>query len=453
MPRAQNGEEPSDRTRSALPPGGSRSAPPSAGPRIDLASDPLPARRSSGGLIARAHQDPYRDILLIEDDEDTALALAEALRGEGYTVDAACDGEQGLIRLPCARYRLLLLDLIMPRVNGMQVLRVVRARPAIRPRAVVVLSACSHSGDIRGALTEGADDYLTKPLDIHDLLIRAGLWIERADAVDALPSAAHPSAGARIYSLGRFSVERDGMVCLHAGSRARKATTLFKFLLARHGRVVPTDEIFALLWPDAVEEVAATDLRSLLHQLRRTLGLTCHGESRLEHTGATLSLQLGPADWWDVAEFEACLGEATRRLRAGDIEAAIASYTAGVALYAGEYLAEDTYATWAIARREHLRQEWLHALAELARLHGERGRQPEQEAALRALVRADPYREESQRALMRLLSEEGRGAEALVLYRELEDRLHAEFGAHPDPKTRAVALHIGQSSLAAIHSL
>lgn len=249
--------------------------------------------------------------------------------------------------------------------------------------------------------------------------------------------------GLRIHSFGTFCVERAGLALLHSGSRARKAAILFKVLLSRSPRAVPEEEVMAILWSEA-SDGSATKLRSLLHQLRLTLRLGDKSELSIEHAGTTLTLKLGQSDWWDVAQFETFLREGARFVRCGDHAGAISAYTAAAGLYDDGYLADDAPCSWAASRRERLRQDWLHTLGELARLYAQQGEHAEQEVALRTLVHADPYREDSQRALMTLLASLGRGAESLLLYRKLEERLRDEFDALPDPETATLAQRIGR---------
>ena len=115
-----------------------------------------------------------------------------------------------------------------------------------------------------------------------------------------------------------------------------------------------------------------------------------------------------------------------------------------MALYGGEYLEEVPAADWARALRERLREEWLRALSTMAQLHGELGQQIEQEAVLRRALQADPYREPDCRALMDLLGAQGRNAEAVVLYHELEALLRTTLGASPAPETQALAAHLAE---------
>jgi DNA-binding response OmpR family regulator len=406
-------------------------------------------RLSHGAANALGHSLHPHDILLMEDDRATREALCQVLSDEGYDVDAAPDGDAGLDALQRGSYRLLLLDLVMPQLDGMNVLRVLRDQPRLRPAVVAVLSARHNCDDIRTALAAGADDYLTKPFDLDDLLLHIQLWLKHVDhGADSRPSlhGSRRSAeahGLRVFTLGHFRVEHDGAAQLRDGGRARKAATLFKYLLTHQERSVPTGEVLELLWPETPDESAATDLRSLLYQLRQLLGAPASGSSGLVHSSSTLALRLGSEDWWDAAAFVAALAEGERCLRRAESEAALEAYSMGIALYAGDYLAADAYADWAQPLREHLRDQWLHGLTALSDLHGTLGHPREQEGVLRTLLRADPYREESQRALMTLLAEQGRGAEALVLYRQLQQRLRTEFDAHPDPKTAMLALHIG----------
>jgi DNA-binding SARP family transcriptional activator len=103
---------------------------------------------------------------------------------------------------------------------------------------------------------------------------------------------------------------------------------------------------------------------------------------------------------------------------------------------------EDTGASWAASRRAQLREDWLTALTTMAELHAGCGEHGEQEALLRSVLRADPYHEHSYRALMTLRAAQGRRAEALALYHQLEGLLCVQFGASAAPETQALAARI-----------
>lgn len=292
-------------------------------------------------------------------------------------------------------------------------------------------------------------DAATQPVDGGDLLWRPTPWL----GVDPTPNflrVSGPSGpsriGLRVYSLGPFRVEKDERMILQDGDRARKATTLFKYLLTCLGRPAPTADILLLLWPGVARDAATMDLRSLLYKLRQMLAVPAHGEMGFEQSGGTVTLRLGAGDWWDVAEFISLLAEGARWQEGGDQDRALDAYTTALALYQGEYLEREATAEWARPLRVQLRDDWLRVLTVMAALYRERGADEREEVVLNLILRTDPYRERSYRALMRLLAAQGRKAEALVLYRRLQELLRREFDALPAPQTQQLAADLKAAS-------
>lgn len=379
------------------------------------------------------------DILVAEDDPTVREMVHQVLQDEGHTVAGATDGEQALALLQDGHYRLLLLDLMMPGVDGFGVLHALRAEPALRPPAVLILSALREPAGVLAALEGGADDYISKPFDIVDLTLRVNLWLRRTS-----PTTPRRAPGVRVHTLGRFYVEHGGHIQIHADTRPQKAAALFTYLLGRQDRFVSRSEVSAALWPATPDDLRQMSLRTLLYQVRQLLVAPPAWPSCLVISSARLALRLGPGDWWDVAEFRAWVAEGERWQRAGDMARALDAYAAGVALYSGAYLDEMPEAAWARALRVRLHGEWLTALRAMAHLHGARGEVVEQEAVLRRVVQADPFHEPQLRALMELLAAQGRPAEALVLYQELETLLRATVPAGPAAETRALAARIAR---------
>src|SRR2546423_3183508 len=155
------------------------------------------------------------DILVIEDDLGIADVLRLALQREGHTVDVAADGDEGLTYLQQRHYRLLLLDLLLPGLDGMGVLRALREEPARRPPVVIILSALQGRADVVRALEAGADDYLTNPFDVDDFVLRVNLWLRRVGPVTV----------GGILELRRIAAERARQLVTEQ-ERSRRLTEL-----------------------------------------------------------------------------------------------------------------------------------------------------------------------------------------------------------------------------------
>ena len=126
--------------------------------------------------------DAVRRVLLAEDDRFLRKAAETALKRHGFTVVAAVDGEEALRLARAAPPDLVLLDLIMPRMQGFEVLRALKADPATAPIPVVILSNLGQDGDMKQAMDAGAAGYfVTANLSLQDLVKRVGeLVAERA---------------------------------------------------------------------------------------------------------------------------------------------------------------------------------------------------------------------------------------------------------------------------------
>lgn len=117
-------------------------------------------------------------VLVVEDETRLAENIATALReGPGFAVDVCHDGEEALLLYTTAAYDLLVLDLMIPKVRGIEVLRSIRARDGVMP--VLILTAVSEVKSTIDLLNLGADDYMTKPFDLGELIARARALVRR----------------------------------------------------------------------------------------------------------------------------------------------------------------------------------------------------------------------------------------------------------------------------------
>ena len=119
-------------------------------------------------------------ILLVEDDAAAAAVLSEVITAQHYTVDVATDGEMGLQFATSWEYDLILLDLLIPKLDGKNVCRQLRANGFQKP--ILLLTASDSSTDVVEGLDAGADDYVTKPYDLSELLARMRALLRRGQA-------------------------------------------------------------------------------------------------------------------------------------------------------------------------------------------------------------------------------------------------------------------------------
>jgi two-component system response regulator MtrA len=193
-------------------------------------------------------------ILLVEDDPNIREITALGLRAAGFTVDTARDGLDGLERWRRDRPDLVLLDVMLPRLDGLEVLRAIR-REATTP--VVMLTARADTIDVVVGLESGADDYVRKPFELPELVARVRAALRR-HAPDA-PGALWPGAGAtgpgtpapEPVILGPLRIDVPGRTVLRDGTEIALTRTEFDLLaaLARSpGQVLTRDVLLDHVW-------------------------------------------------------------------------------------------------------------------------------------------------------------------------------------------------------------
>ena len=130
-----------------------------------------------------------RTVLVVEDERDLAELLAYNLKREGYDAHVAHDGAEALERVASLQPDLVLLDIMMPELNGQQVVQRLRASESTRRLPVIMLTAKTAESDEVELLTTGADDYITKPFSMKLLLARLAAVLRRADQAAQLANA------------------------------------------------------------------------------------------------------------------------------------------------------------------------------------------------------------------------------------------------------------------------
>ena len=180
-------------------------------------------------------------ILLVEDDATLRDGLARALHGQQFVVETAADGHAGAKALDAGGFDLVLLDLMLPGIGGLELLRAFRARDGHTP--VLILTARGEETDKVLGLELGADDYVTKPFGLRELLARVRAHLRRAAGAKAAPPPEFALGDARV-DLAAFVVRRDGGE--HALSP--KEAAILALLHAEAGRAVPRRAILDGVW-------------------------------------------------------------------------------------------------------------------------------------------------------------------------------------------------------------
>jgi two-component system, OmpR family, alkaline phosphatase synthesis response regulator PhoP len=179
-------------------------------------------------------------ILLIEDEPGLVLTLTDRLAREGYTVESAGDGESGLARAYADAFDLLLLDLMLPRMSGFDVCRELRRRGVDTP--IIMLTARGQVVDKVTGLKLGADDYVTKPFEMTELLARIEANLRRA------PAGPHPAEG---YAFGDVRVDFRKAEAIRDGQPielSAREFQLLRYFVEHRGATVTRDELLNEVW-------------------------------------------------------------------------------------------------------------------------------------------------------------------------------------------------------------
>jgi two-component system, OmpR family, response regulator VicR len=201
-------------------------------------------------------------ILLVDDEESLRMGVSRALRDAGYNVDTAPDGLTALAKVDSAPPDLILLDLMLPGMDGLEVCREVRARSDV---PILMLTARDDDMDRILGLEMGADDYLPKPFHMRELILRIGAILRRAQATYASQKAALD--GGRIeIDYGRREVLVDGQgVALTPTEFA-----LFAYLVRHARQVLTRDRLLQEVWGyDVPGDLRTVDVH--VRRLRRKI--------------------------------------------------------------------------------------------------------------------------------------------------------------------------------------
>ena len=189
-------------------------------------------------------------ILVVDDERAMREALRDNLELDGYTVELAADGDAALARLLAGPVRLVLLDVMMPRRSGFDVLRAARNAGVAAP--IIMLTAKGEEHDAVRGLGLGADDYVTKPFGLGELLARVRAVLRRSES---------PAAAGGVIQVGRLRLDLAGYQATVDGepvAMTHLEAEVLRYLASRPGEAVRRDELLDAVWGPDVAPTART---------------------------------------------------------------------------------------------------------------------------------------------------------------------------------------------------
>jgi len=176
---------------------------------------------------------------LIEDEAGIRETLIDRLHAEGYSVESATDGEEGLEKASNSAFDLIILDVMLPRRNGLDVCAELRKRGVAT--AILILTVRNETVDKVVGLRIGADDYVTKPFDAAELMARIDALLRR---LSRRPGEGRYQFGSVLIDLGKSQVTRGGEPVYLTGREFQ----LLRYFVERAGSVIPREELLRAVW-------------------------------------------------------------------------------------------------------------------------------------------------------------------------------------------------------------
>ena len=202
-------------------------------------------------------------ILAVEDEEALSALLEYNLAQEGFSVQIVQDGDDAMVALDEDRPDLVLLDWMLPGLSGIEICRRIRARSELRDMPIIMLTARGEEADRIRGLNTGADDYLTKPFSLPELVARVRALLRRA----------RPTISSEVATFGDLMLDRETRRVHRSSREVHLGPTEFRLLdclLQRPGRVYSREQLLDLVWGrDVYVEARTVDVH--IGRLRKAL--------------------------------------------------------------------------------------------------------------------------------------------------------------------------------------
>lgn len=191
-----------------------------------------------------------KNILLIEDDIDISEMVRDYLANDGFNIDTAFNGEEGLIKFLKGSYDLIILDLMMPKIDGIEVLKYIRDKSMI---PILIMSAKDTDVDKAIGLGLGADDYISKPFSLLELSARVRAALRRSGSYSTPTSMVASQSVSNSISYSDISLDLDNFSVTKDGSSIQltsKEFDILKLFVSSPNRVFTKSQIYSFVWND-----------------------------------------------------------------------------------------------------------------------------------------------------------------------------------------------------------
>lgn len=185
-----------------------------------------------------------KNILVVDDEADLVELVSYNLKKEGFIVDSASDGETALTKIRKGKYGLLILDLMLPGIQGMELCRILRNDPKTSVLPIIMLTAKGEEVDKILGLEMGADDYMAKPFSPRELVARVKAVLRRSK---------EKPVSEKLLKIGDLEIDRERYVVSVRTKPVKLSATEFKlllFLAERKGKVFSRDQLLDAVWRD-----------------------------------------------------------------------------------------------------------------------------------------------------------------------------------------------------------
>lgn len=203
-------------------------------------------------------------ILIIEDEPAMQLGLKDNLEMEGYTVTVAGDGEAGLKALTSSEYQLVLLDVMLPKLSGFDVCKKARAAGIATP--IILLTARGEEIDKVLGLELGADDYITKPFSVRELLARVKAILRRSNSVDGKSNPTATIIGKLTIDFSAFRAEENGQEV----KLSHKEFEILSYLHKNRNQLVSRYQLLENVW-GYEEDITTRTVDNFIARLRQKI--------------------------------------------------------------------------------------------------------------------------------------------------------------------------------------